>query len=142
MKDKVLESKVVSIMEEDLQVKEFWSQPPDVTLIPYTKNRQSYFLLISICFTRAADDFDFLSRACIYTLRRVISSGVCSGLPALEIDPFILEESGFRRVLRLCVKAEAFDAALGITPQDLLKDVPSQGITCGWYGPKPDVRGI
>jgi hypothetical protein len=138
MFDEELSIKVTSILNSDQRLRELWSQPPDIYLMPYMRSRESYYLLLSLCLRDTEVHYEDMAYACLNSLRLIVASGVVDDLPGIEIVPYLRRGDSLSRILRLSVRRNAFIDAMKLEGGDLLKKEPAHGITCGWYMPKPE----
>jgi hypothetical protein len=139
MKSETLNDQVMAALVADSRLTESWSRNPSMTLIPVNPERSSFFLVISVCLIPQAEKFDEIAHTCLSVVRLAASSGALEGLFGVEVVPYIEERPQKpRRILRFSVKATAFAAAIKLTPPDLLRPEPAEGISCGWYVSPPE----
>ena len=143
MRDNELSMKVAAILSEDCRLNAVLKSPVSAMLIPFMKIRETFYLLVSLTFVNSDHvRIEAMSR-CLNALQLLIRSGIADDLPGIEIVPYTETEGPMqglrplRRLFRLSALRASFGNALNLQEQDLLKDKPAEGITCGWHVQKP-----
>jgi hypothetical protein len=132
-----LDSRITSLFGADPAFTKYWSQPPSAILVPFMGKLESSYLLISLCLVPEFGSFTDIASVSLSVLRLAISSGLATGLPGLEVVPYVFEAGKLHRILRISIFANAFGKISELTDADLLKEKPVDGIRCSWYREKP-----
>ena len=113
------------------------AQKPEVSLIPYMRSRDSFYLLVSFVLTPSDETIARALRLCEHVVLVILKSGLVADLPGLEVVPCDLMNGCVRKLFRLSLRPNAFQRAEMGFSLELLDDVPFPGATCGWYVTKP-----
>jgi len=111
----------------------FWSAPPQAVLMPFAQERTKRYLAVVVFIIDQAMSLDVLASICSRVIEVLKSNNVIDALGGLEVMPCIVREGKTKRVLRLSVLNHALGHAEGLSPSDLKKDCPDDGITCHIY---------
>lgn len=129
-------SQVVALLERS-QIMGRLSQPPDVALIPYMGNRDSFYLLVSLVLNELSAPGASAIKVVEAVTHAILSTDCLDELPGLEVVPCDIHNGRVRRLFRFSLQRCAFRRALEPFAPDLLHDVPFEDSTCGWYVAKP-----
>lgn len=129
-------SQVVALLERS-EVMGRLSQPPDVALIPFMGNRDSFYLLVSLVLNEASAPGASAIKVVEAATHAILRTHCLDELPGLEIVPCDLHNGRVRRLFRFSLQRRAFERALEPFAPDLLQEVPFEDATCGWYVAKP-----
>lgn len=137
MNDHELKTQVATIVTADQLLSDKLIAPPSAMLIPFMKNRETFYLLVSLTFADSEQIAVEARQLCLAALKILIQSGIANGLSGIEVVPYAQSKDQRRRLFRLSVLKDSMGLALRLREQDLLADRPGEGITCGWYVEKP-----
>jgi hypothetical protein len=137
MDNEHLREEIAGLLGSDAQLASMSSLPPRAMYIPFTKDRSSFFLLVSLCLWPHMKTYNDLAYASLAALRLIIPSGLLRDLAGIEIALYIFDGEKSDRIMRLSVQSKVFEKAFELTDNDLTKESPADGINCGWYVAKP-----
>lgn len=131
MQYKQQEPIISALINEDLSLRQCWSQPAEVTHIPFMGTRSHFFLLINILVTPDLIDRGLLLNTCLSVVRKVVESSMLIDEKAVEVAIYTSSQSRAQRVVRLSVMAHAFAQIANLQATDLMGN-HLEGIACHW----------
>src|SRR5262245_10251988 len=129
---------VSKMLTDDELLRIYWSEPPQACLVPYKRSATQRFLAVNIAIIRKANNLETLAFILARVVEAAYQGGFLDGLQGIEILVTVIEGSTAERALRFSVSPAALHEVPRLSPSDLLRPAPKEGITCGWYGIPPE----
>jgi hypothetical protein len=126
-------------ISEDDELKPLFSTIPEGTTVPYRKSPVDLFFATTFALRSESISLSNLALVCESIVRRFVDAGLAEGLKAVSVLVCAQVGEEFQRVLRFAVYDTAFKSLPRLSPHELLRNEPAEGITCGWYWDRSNV---